>query len=277
MRYDWKVPSEEPVVTLGSEIVYAQRVEWCGATWRPLCLSLMRTRQFFYYDREETLPVVLFLCGGGFSNVDRNVWMPELAWFAKRGFAVVSVDYSVTSRTRFPMQLEDVKAAIRFLRAHASEYRIDPDRIVVWGESAGGYLSALVGLTGNTRQYDVGEHLEQSSAVRGAVVYYAPYSTSQLETSDPDCVLPRDIGRFPCLASFLHPSAPPFLIFQGTADTQVPLEQGEALYNALTANGTPADLYVLEGAEHADAPFVQPAVKEVILSFLKRVTEPSAF
>ena len=105
MRYDWKVPSEEPVVTLGSEIVYAQRVEWCGATWRPLCLSLMRTRQFFYYDREETLPVVLFLCGGGFSNVDRNVWMPELAWFAKRGFAVVSVDYSVTSRTRFPMQM----------------------------------------------------------------------------------------------------------------------------------------------------------------------------
>lgn len=67
---------EQPVVCLGSELVYGYRKDWCKATYRPLRLSLMRSRQCFSYDKKTVLPVILFFCGGGFVMVDRNVWMP---------------------------------------------------------------------------------------------------------------------------------------------------------------------------------------------------------
>ena len=174
----------DKVITLGSEIVYGQRREWCGATWRPLRMSFMRSRQYFYYDEKETLPLLVFFCGGGYTTVDHNVWMPELAWYAKRGWAVASVEYSVTARTKFPEQLEDCKQAIRWLRAHAEDLGIDPNRVVVMGESAGAYMSDLVGLTGEAREYDKGEYPQQSSAVQGVVSFYAPVTPASSTLMD---------------------------------------------------------------------------------------------
>lgn len=84
--------------------------------------------------------------------MDQNVWTPELAWFAKRGFAVASIDYSVTARAKFSNQIEVVKLAIRYLKAHAEELGLDPQRFVAMGESAGGYLAALVGATANIQK-----------------------------------------------------------------------------------------------------------------------------
>ena len=276
MKQYLSITPEEKVIGLGSSIVYGNRPEWCNATWRPLEMSLMRSRQFFYYDKEETLPVIVFFCGGGFTNVDHNVWAPELAWFAKRGYAVVSVYYSVTARTRFPMQLEDAKLAIRFLRAHKEEFRLDTDRMIAMGESAGGYLCSLVGLTGMDRTHDVGEYLEYSSAVSGVVPFYPVTDTSlfakELEKQG-EPVSPPDLPDYPKLSALADEKAPPFMILHGTADSQVPAAQSEMLYEALTAHGTRADLYIVEGAEHADAHFFQPEMKERILAFMDSVTE----
>ncbi|MDR1618911.1 MAG: hypothetical protein LBS06_07695, partial [Treponema sp.] len=89
MKKILKIGVKDPVVVLASEIVYGQRKEWCDATYRQLKMSLLRPRSFFPYDDKKTrLPVIVWICGGGFTEVDRNVWMPEMAWFTKRGFAV---------------------------------------------------------------------------------------------------------------------------------------------------------------------------------------------
>lgn len=271
MRREIRVEAKEKVISLGSSIVFGNRVEWCGATWRPLELSLMRSRQFFDYDERETLPVIVFFCGGGFTNMDPNVWAPELAWFAKRGYAVASISYSVTARTVFPMQIEDAKLGIRWLRAHAEELGIDPDRMIAMGESAGGFLCSLVGLTGHDSPYDVGEYLEYSSAVQGVVPFY-PVTDSSRFSVDPELVPPRpDNTPLPVLPELVKDDAPPFLFLHGTADSQVPPVQSEYLYNALQEKGIRSELYILEGAEHADAPFFQPEVKQIILDFMDSV------
>ncbi|MCI9486586.1 MAG: alpha/beta hydrolase [Lachnospiraceae bacterium] len=276
MKQYLNVTPEEKVIGLGSSIVYGNRTEWCGATWRPLELSLMRSRQFFYYDEAETLPVIVFFCGGGFTNVDHNVWMPELAWFAKRGYAVVSVHYSVTARTRFPMQLEDAKLAIRYLRAHREELRLDTDRMIAMGESAGGYLCGLVGLTGKDGTHDVGEYPEYSSEVSGVVSFYpvtdAGLFAKELEKNG-EPLIPPDMGSYPGLAGLVSEKTPPFMLLHGTADSQVPVSQSELLYEALAAQGVRAELYIVEGAEHADAHFFQPEMKERILAFMDSVVK----
>ncbi len=100
---------DKPVINLIPKIVYGYRMEGSNAVYRPLSLSLMRPRISFPYDEKHSnLPVIVWLCGGSFSVMDRNVWTPELAWFEKRGYAVASIDYSVTARAKFSDQIEDV-------------------------------------------------------------------------------------------------------------------------------------------------------------------------
>ena len=136
MKYELESSRDEPVVLLGTELIYGHRAKWCEASWRPLKLSVLRQRQFFSYDEKKTYPVLLWLSGGGFTNIDRNVWAPELAWFAKRGYAVISIDYGVTALSRFPEQMEDIKLAIRYLRAHYKELALDTEHMFIMWESA---------------------------------------------------------------------------------------------------------------------------------------------
>ncbi len=262
---------DEKVTMLAGDIVYSQRREWCQMTMRPLKLSLMAPRTHYAYDVIEKLPCIVWLCGGGFTNVDRNVWTPELAYFAKNGYAVASVEYSTTPRTRFPMQLEDVKAAIRYLRANADFYHIDADNIGVMGESAGGYLSCLVSCTGNAREYDVGEYLDQSSAVKCACAWYGSGARNGKPTQDHiKAITPPDIHLFPDCRALIDGNTPATLLIHGSADRTIPLENSEAYYEALREKGIESDLYILEGADHADVPVVQPQVKKIILDFFDR-------
>ena len=268
MRKELEIPVKEKVIRLTSEIVYGQRIEWCSAVYHQMKMSMIAPRQHFPYDPlEEIYPVLVFFCGGGFTEMDRNVWVPELSWYAKHGYAVISVEYSVTARTRFPMQLEDAKAAIRYIRAHAEELHIDSDRIVVMGESAGAYMSGIVALTGNDRTHDVGDNQEYSSAVSGAVCFYC--GDGGFEKIDPEiAILPADIEKYPLLSDLIDNDTPPMLLLHGTDDTQVAISHSERMYEALQAHGIRSDLYVFKGAEHADAPFVQTETKEIILNFM---------
>lgn len=258
----------EKIITLTDDIVYGHRMEWCGSVWHPLKMSLMRPRQHFSYDEPVVLPAIVWLCGGGFTEMDRNVWIPELTWFAKRGYVVACVEYSVTARTRFPMQLEDIKLAIRWLRAHAAEIGIDPERIFVGGESAGGYLSALTGLTGERRAYDRGEYLNYSSAVKGVIAFYPCTVMSEIEMEPEQTVFPPDTHRYTDLPGLVDENTPPFLLLHGTKDSQVPISHSERLYEALESKGKRAEFYIFEGAEHADAPFYQESTKKRILDFM---------
>ncbi|WP_010254549.1 alpha/beta hydrolase [Treponema primitia] len=271
MKKTLNLTAKEPLITLADGIVYAQRPDWCDATTRSLKISLLRKRQFADYDERVTWPVIIWLCGGAWTEMDRNVWTPELVWFAKKGFVIASVDYSVTARTRFPQQIVDIKEAIRFLRAHADKFRIDPNHFAVMGESAGGYLAALTGAAGTLREYDQGAYLDQSSAVQAAIPWYPATEISSFPIADILAdALPPDMRKYPDITKLVTKDTPPYLLLHGTADSQVPLSQSEKLYDVLQAAGVEADLIILEGSEHAEATFVQPEVKEIILEFLRK-------
>jgi acetyl esterase/lipase len=201
--------------------------------------------------------------------VDRGVWIPDLVWFAKQGYAIASVDYSTGYRSLYPQSVEDVKLAIRFLKAHAEDYGVDPSRIALMGESAGGYLTAFCALTGKNREFDQGGYEDYGSEVQAAIPWYPPVRMAEMKSSLKKTSLPYDIAAYADITGFVTPEAPPFLILHGNKDDLVPLSQGELLHDSLQKAGAGADLIIIEGAGHGDTAFVQRGVLRLILEFLE--------
>lgn len=118
------------------------------------------------------LPLVIWIHGGAFLIGSKDDTVPlELL---SQGYAVASMGYRYSSEAKFPAQVEDCKAAIRWLRANAARFALDPERFAVFGESAGGYLAAMLGTTGDVKEFDVGENLDQSSRVQAVIDFYGP-------------------------------------------------------------------------------------------------------
>lgn len=283
-----RVDNKEPVVLLGTELVYRQEPYWCKGSFRSLTISLLRDRCRYDYDPpEHKQPVILFLCGGSFTVMDPDVWMPEMTYFAKLGYAVASVQYSVIGQTDFPNQIMEIRQAIRFLRAHADELRLDPDRIAVMGESAGGHLAMLTALSANRTEFDNGEYAEYSSAVNCAVLYYAPSGVFDEHPFPPENG-PRKFNTYERLLrekepwnnpeamraidvrEYVHQDAPPFMLLYGTEDVVIPVWHGDAIYDALTGAGIPTEYLVIEGGKHASAEFFQTETKERVRRFLEK-------
>lgn len=272
MRQELKIEVTQPIIGLADRIVYSQSPCWCNSTFCQLSLSLLRPRQYYSYDRTYICPLIIFICGGAFEQMDRNVWMGELAYFAKKGYAVACVEYSTLPRTRWPQQLMDIKQAIRFLRSHAAEYGIQANRIAVMGESAGGYLAALTGLTGDNPLYKTDADQMQSDAVQAVIAWYPVTDLPGLiqATKEPK-VMSHLTAQAPSLLDMVTPGSPPFFLVHGTDDEQVPYQHSELLYNRLQKSGVSADLYLLRGAHHNDAPFVQNEMKERMGGFLDHI------
>jgi acetyl esterase/lipase len=282
------VSVSQPGYWLDADITYAQVPGWFGHTTKDLKLSIIR----HFEGQPEPLPAVVWLCGGAWLDLDPNAHLPNLVALAKRGFVIASVEYRDSNRVKFPGQLEDVKSAIRFLRANAERYEIDPCHIGVMGESAGGYLATFAGVTSGRAEFDVGRHLDFSSRVQAVCAWYPPVDFSGPIQTDPTGKPPIDpspeaqlFGQEPsadrALAAKVSPltyvseAAPPFLILHGTADSVVSPRHGELLYETLVANKVEADLYLVEGADHAGIEFFQPQVEEWIARFFERHLKPS--
>jgi acetyl esterase/lipase len=246
---------------------------------------------------EGPVPVVVFLHGGGWRLGGRHTAGPAFAGdeptpferVAQVGVAVASVDYRLSGEAVWPAQLHDVKAAVRWLRARAGELGLDPERIAAWGESAGGHLAALLGLTGvdPALEGDVGV-TGPSSAVAAVAAWYPPTDLVGFVTDtggDPDDATTREaqlLGatavRAPEAAAqaspvrHVSPGAPPFLLMHGRADRFVPCVQSERLHTLLEEAGAPVELQVLEGADHMwrDAPDAARHALEHTTDFLRR-------
>ena len=222
-------------------------------------------------------PLVVWIHGGGWMFGDRR-YLPEtlrpnqlFEESVAAGLAVATIDYRHALETHFPAQLHDAKAAIRYLRAHAEVLGLDATKIGVWGESAGGHLAALVGLTGQHAELEgaIGV-LRQSSAVDVVVDWYGPadLALQPREGSSPEIAakLPPEMLTPPeellaggndehTLAiaspiSYVTPAAPPFLLIHGTADTVVPYVQSEVLTQALANAGVSVQLVPIDDADH---------------------------
>jgi acetyl esterase/lipase len=218
-------------------------------------------------------PVVLFVHGGGWRLGSRHSAGPAYAApepftrLAQAGIAVAAVDHRLSGEATWPAQLHDVKAAVRWLRARADELGIDGGRVAAWGESSGGHLAALLGLTGDdpALEGDVGV-TGPSSAVDAVVAWYAPSDVAAVATDtgadplDPASREAQLLGGPPperpdaaaqaSPLTHVRPGVPPFLLLHGAADRLVPCVQSERLYAALLEAGADVELDVYEDADH---------------------------
>lgn len=216
----------------------------------------------------NSLPLIIWVHGGAWwgGNKENNPALPYL----QMGYAVASINYRLSQHAIFPAQIEDCKAAVRWLRAHAKEHNLDADRFAAWGTSAGGHLVALLGTAGDVKKFDVGENLEVSSRVQAAVDFFGPTDLTQMaKDSLPDSHFDHDAPDAPeakliggpvqankdkCAAAnpitYVAKDSPPFLIMHGNKDKLVPYQQSELLRDALQKAGVPVTLKIIEGAGH---------------------------
>ncbi|MFD9318627.1 alpha/beta hydrolase fold domain-containing protein [Streptomyces sp. NPDC060053] len=268
--------------------------------FRPLLLDLYRPAR----DPEQPAPLIVFLHGGGWRTGRRDQFGSAFAgWpvgpfdrLVRAGFAVASLDYRLSGEAVFPAQLHDGKAALRWLRAHAGALGLDAGRVVLWGESAGGHLAALLALTDGRPEWegDVGEP-GPGVRVTGVVDWFGPADLRTMQSqSRPDAVCSADavdsreslligapVPAAPELAAAASPvshvsaAAPPFLLAHGTADRFVPTGQSEQLAAALRAHGCRVSLHLVEDADHFWAGLPDPdTVFDEALEFAVQVCDP---
>jgi acetyl esterase/lipase len=265
-----RIAGAEPAFYMDEEVTFAQADAWFGHVSRDLRMDVI-----YPQTDKRKYPCIVWICGGGWSQVNKGAHMPYLADLARRGFVVASVDYRLAHEAGFPGALIDIKAAIRYLRAHAERYSIDAEKFGVMGESAGGYLTAMIGVTRGA-EFEKGDYREYSSGVQAACPWYMPCDIAGF-VKGIDYRLPFFDGdmkdeayrRYINPACYVTPQAPPFLILHGDADETVPLGEGEMFYEALTAHGADARLIVLEGEGHAGPQFFQRPLWDIITEFFK--------
>lgn len=233
-------------------------------------------------------PLIVWIHGGGWEQGNKNDTPAVGAIYF--GYAVASMNYRLSHQAIFPAQIQDCRAAIRWLRANANKYKINPDRIGVWGASAGGHLSALLGTSGahDKPEWDTSDPPAFSCDVQAVCDWYGPTDLEQLWNSSMSThrwdkqknPLSRLFGgpvpEKSILAStanpipYITPKAPPFLIMHGDRDTLVPLSQSQLLQDALKKAGVETDLIVVSGNGHGGQDFLNPLNRAKILAFFDR-------
>ncbi len=207
-------------------------------------------------------PALLIIHGGAWRAGDKKEMRPLLAEAARRGYVAISPQYRFCPADTFPAQVHDVKAAVRWLRSHASEYKVDPNHIGATGFSAGGHLSLMLGAAGPDCNLE-GEVAADapSSRVQAVVNYFGPTDFAATDLPPPTQPLIRDfLGGDPAEKaeatrqasplSHITKDDPPMLTFQGTKDPLVPYTQAVKLTDALTAAGVPGRVELMVGANH---------------------------
>jgi acetyl esterase/lipase len=211
------------------------------------------------------MPAMVYVHGGGWRTGDKNNKDERLGPFASRGYFCVSVGYRLSHQAKFPAQINDVKCATRFLRAHADEYGIDPDRFGAWGNSAGGHLVSLLGTSAGVPELEGnGGWPGESSAVHAVCSWYSPpdlYALAEFYGLDtPDSSVTQLLGvtarkdpeaaRRASPSTYVSPRSPAFLLIAGDADALIPLPPIRAFHERLLAAGVESTLTVYAGAGH---------------------------
>ena len=250
--------------------------------------------------RDQAVPLVVYVHGGSWNSGDKSIafLMNDARMFFQLGFAVATLNYRLTPDFKFPTQINDCKLAIRYLRGNAASLGFDPDRIGIWGDSAGAHLAAMVGLAGPADGLE-GPGLEGvSSRVQAVVEHYGPtdftdtislVSLGELQALANflgcDARVCTDVARAASPVSYVSADDPPILCMHGDKDTTVPYRQAELLAARLRSAGNAAALIRVKNAEHIFIPSpvtaaISPteAMLELLtVSHLARYLEPALF
>ncbi len=235
----------------------------------------------------KPLPLIVWVHGGGWREGSKEGG--PCVVLVKAGYAVASINYRLSQEAIFPAQIHDVKAAVRFLRANAIKYNLDPGRIGAWGASAGGHLVALLGTSGGAAPLEgTGGNQEQSSRVQAVCDFFGPTDFTTMGgasgTAQPAVVsllgespaANRDKALFASPMHYVSVDAPPFLIIHGDKDQLVPLSQSQELDGALKKCGVKSELYVVAGGNHGlrdSRPTTNPMVIAFFNHNLQHVVE----
>ncbi len=241
------------------------------------------------------VPVVVLIYGGAWMM--RNLWMerPKAKWLVQHGYAAAVIDYRLSSEALFPAQIYDCKAAVRWLRANAAKYGLDAAHIGAWGESSGGHLASLLGVTGNVAALEGDEgNMNESSQVQAVVDFFGPTDFLQMQahalpnsrlnhdspTSPESRLIGGAIQENPEKAEEANPikyvthAASPFLIVHGDQDSLVPCNQSELLYSALKKAHVKVTFYKIAGADHGGPAFDSDMMRAAVLAFLDKYLKP---
>ena len=259
------------------------------------------TLDLFVPEHEGKIPLLVWIHGGAWVWGDKND--PSFYRFVKQGYAVASINYRLSQHAVFPAQILDCKSAIRWLKAHAPEYGIDPKRVGVGGASAGGHLASLVAATGESREFDKGDNLDQSSRVDAVCDFFGPvdferyeFEATSIKLGDPNNPFVKLMGgidlssgstnlirdlklddekraliRSAEAISQVTEKHPPIIIFHGNKDDLVPSNQSEYYLEALREKGVESSLYIVNGAGHG---FDGPNIWRLISIFFDKHLKP---
>ncbi len=242
------------------------------------------------------VPVVVWIHGGGWKSGSRLPVPARASALCSRGYAVASVDYRLISSALWPAQIQDVRGAVRWLRAHAAEYGLDPDRFAAWGDSAGGHLAAMLATSGGVSSITIGSvsvdlegttggNLDQSSRVQAAVDWYGATDFLQMRfypatvnhdgaASDESKLVGGPIQSNPERVATANPVTyasaddPPLLAMHGTIDKLIPFNQSQLLVDALNAAGASATLRPVQGAGHGGSVWDNASNVQPVYNFL---------
>jgi acetyl esterase/lipase len=269
-------PAPKPAIPDG--VVFEAGLEYANPDSQHLKLDLARPK-----EGDGPFPAVLCIHGGGFRAGSRQGYDALCLRLAEKGYVAVTVDYRLAPKYPFPAAIYDTKEAVRWLRANARTYHIDPERIGVTGGSAGGHLAQFLGVTADVKEFEGnGEHRDQSSRVACVVNYYGPsdFTRSYGKSVDAAEVLPLFLGgdltkarRQHVVASPLYwvtPHAAPTLCVHGTKDTYVAYEQATWLVERLKAAEVEVELLTLEGAGHGFKGTDADKAEKALLDFFNR-------
>lgn len=269
--------------------------------YRPLLLDL-----YLHADRAKAKPrpLIIWVHGGGWSRGDARQsgaftdWPGVLATLAARGYVVASVDYRLSGEAKFPAPVQDVKAAIRFLRSQAGAYGIDPARVYLWGGSAGGHLAGLATVSCGVAAFDppastgrlpglqakTAKPLPQSDCVQGAALWYGVFDFG-LGGDEPGTALSaktltallgcdpaacRDTATAASPITYVKRETPPLLLIAGTADEEVSFHQSETMTARMKAVGASVEFVPVPGANHGFVDATPEATKRDSLMALDR-------
>jgi acetyl esterase/lipase len=248
--------------------------EWQDLTYTRIGHHSLKLDLFVPRDATKPVPLVVYIHGGGWSGLDKTEGFANA--LIHRGFALARVDYRLSGEAIWPAQIYDCKAAVRWLRAHASDYGYGSDKIGAMGDSAGGHLVAMLGLTNDNPEFEGDEGTPKaSSSVQAVADYFGPSDLTTLSVDVAGGAVPRLLGGLPAnmidkarSASPLYNTtskAPPFVIVHGELDQIVPIQQSTNLNNALIKAGVKSQMYVMKGKPHGANE--EPAMDLVVALF----------
>ena len=283
------VPVVQGRIDAISGVVYSQVFER-GRSVRGLKMTLFVPRT------KEKKPAVLYFPGGGFTSADHEKFLEMRYALARAGYAVAACEYRAVPN-KFPALLEDAKAAVRWMRAHASEFGVDANRIGLLGDSAGGYVVQMAGATNGEKNWDVGDFKEVSSDVQAVVSIYgisdlttigegignenvhaSAAVTEALLLNGPAFkdFAGASVNADPQKAKAASPighvdgTEPPFLLMHGSGDKVVSPLQSKKMFEALQNKKVEAEYVLVRGAGHGDLPWYQPSVISRVVNFFDR-------